>query len=756
MGYQTPSGIDANGGLNNTYFGYQAGQSATSTSYNTGIGYQTLKSVVQGGNSNTAVGYKALTANTTGANNTAIGIQALVTNTTGNSNTASGYNALALNTTGSSNTAYGVSALQSNTTGASNTAYGVNALIANTTGASNTANGTQALYANTTGSNNTAYGRNAILSNTTGGNNTALGYQAGYGSGTLADNRSVIDTYMTFLGFQASRDAAVASTTILTNGTAIGKNAQVGCNNCLVLGGTGADSVNVGIGTTTPYAKLSVVGQILAEYFNATSTTATSTFAGNLNVGGGALTYNNGTGVTEIANLTLGAQSFESDAGILSWTDMPVTSTSVLGTVNSYSAQIDGNPLLTVYGESLGDGDTWNRAVGIGTTTPFALLSIAGISTTTTATTRPLFDIASSTGASFLRVSAAGYLGMGTTTPAWLAQLVSSVSPQMALTDPNAGANLKHWTLRSVMGSLFFATSSDAYATSTISALTVNSNGYVGVATTSPWRTFSVNGAVAMFGLSASQGNAVCVTADGEITNPGASACTGSSERFKEKIETLASGFALDEISKLRVVSFDYKEGNYSPEDQKGSYGMLAEEVALIDDKLVDYGYDHQPLTLKFEKFIGLFVQAIQDLVARITGLEEKFNAQQEEINALKERMDALDGKVSDMGSGIGDTANGVADTVLPVITVEPASVTLSAGEPYNETGATATDDIDGDITAKIAITGDTVDTATPGTYTVKYNVSDDAGNPAEEKERTVIVNAASVPEAEPSADGET
>jgi hypothetical protein len=37
---------------------------------------------------------------------------------------------------------------------------------------------------------------------------------------------------------------------------------------------------NVGIGTTSPYAKLSVVGPVAAEYFSATSTTATSTFSG--------------------------------------------------------------------------------------------------------------------------------------------------------------------------------------------------------------------------------------------------------------------------------------------------------------------------------------------------------------------------------------------------------------------------------------------------------------------------------------------
>ncbi|MCX6731442.1 MAG: tail fiber domain-containing protein, partial [Candidatus Parcubacteria bacterium] len=45
-------------------------------------------------------------------------------------------------------------------------------------------------------------------------------------------------------------------------------------------------SGNVGIGTTSPYAKLSVVGEAVAQYFTATSITATSTFStGGLAVG---------------------------------------------------------------------------------------------------------------------------------------------------------------------------------------------------------------------------------------------------------------------------------------------------------------------------------------------------------------------------------------------------------------------------------------------------------------------------------------
>jgi chitodextrinase len=83
-------------------------------------------------------------------------------------------------------------------------------------------------------------------------------------------------------------------------------------------------------------------------------------------------------------------------------------------------------------------------------------------------------------------------------------------------------------------------------------------------------------------------------------------------------------------------------------------------------------------------------------------------------------------------------------DTVAPVITLNGASaINLVEGSTYSELGATATDNVDGDITANIVIGGDVVNTSSVGTYVVTYNVSDAAGNAAAEVTRTVTVTEA-------------
>lgn len=82
-------------------------------------------------------------------------------------------------------------------------------------------------------------------------------------------------------------------------------------------------------------------------------------------------------------------------------------------------------------------------------------------------------------------------------------------------------------------------------------------------------------------------------------------------------------------------------------------------------------------------------------------------------------------------------------DIVAPIITLVGANpLTLIQGDSYIEPGATATDNIDGDITASIVIDSSSVTSSTLGNYAVTYNVSDSAANTADEIARTVIVDS--------------
>ena len=79
-----------------------------------------------------------------------------------------------------------------------------------------------------------------------------------------------------------------------------------------------------------------------------------------------------------------------------------------------------------------------------------------------------------------------------------------------------------------------------------------------------------------------------------------------------------------------------------------------------------------------------------------------------------------------------------VVDTTPPVITVKPYEKKfLYVGEKYVEPGYTATDSVDGDITAAVAATA--IDTVKAGEKTITYTVSDKSGNSAT-AERKVLV----------------
>jgi len=99
-----------------------------------------------------------------------------------------------------------------------------------------------------------------------------------------------------------------------------------------------------------------------------------------------------------------------------------------------------------------------------------------------------------------------------------------------------------------------------------------------------------------------------------------------------------------------------------------------------------------------------------------------------------------------------GNSVIHFVDTTKPIITINPSNpATVEFRTPYSDTGATAIDNIDGNISSSIitinlvdpnVVLNSVVDPISKivATYQVKYNVKDTSNNPADEAVRTVNV----------------
>jgi len=84
----------------------------------------------------------------------------------------------------------------------------------------------------------------------------------------------------------------------------------------------------------------------------------------------------------------------------------------------------------------------------------------------------------------------------------------------------------------------------------------------------------------------------------------------------------------------------------------------------------------------------------------------------------------------------------GLIDIIPPTISlVGSPTINIKLDNTFTDPGATATDNIDGNLTSSI-ITSGSVDTSTIGTYSITYTVSDTAGNSASVT-RSVTISAA-------------
>jgi len=246
--------------------------------------------------------------------------------------------------------------------------------------------------------------------------------------------------------------------------------------------------------------------------------------------------------------------------------------------------------------------------VGIGTTTPFALLSLHALNGATNTT---LFQISSSTASattSLFSVSNTGLTTVGDTSG------TGDANFQFAA-DANA------WDIGYDSSNKAFKIASSTNFSSNVALTILKNNLNVGIGSTTPWRAFSVTGTVGFDGLTAGAGTltSLCMSGTKEVQTGGSNTCAPSSLRFKHDIISLSSTSSLAELMQMRPVSFVYNGDNSNTQQT----GFIAEEMNSVDTRLVDFDIngDGLPYSVKYGQLTAVLAGAVQ--------------AQQQELDAL-------------------------------------------------------------------------------------------------------------------------
>ena len=328
---------------------------------------------------------------------------------------------------------------------------------------------------------------------------------------------------------------------------------------------------------------------------------------------------------------------------------------------------------------------------------------------------------------------------------------------------------------------LLFYTAANTTTTVGTEKMRIDNAGNVGIATTTPWRTLSVVGTMAINGLTTSTaGDALCITAGFEVATAGNTTCITSSQKTKTDISTITSEEAAHDI--LNLVPSVYT--NIEKGDRR--FGFIAEQANTVDARIVEYasedrtlpsglviakgdpsGFDYLRYPAVLTKFVQDLYASVQTLVAETKDITTKvgnlfarvisleiFN-QNQIANGITTK-DQLTGEdycvyvsggvmkttkgacgTSQSALVTGALSNGVMATSTAGVTISihgnnPA--TINVGDTYGDLGATITAPTSAlNLGIKVSIDGGSlidmsnisIDTTGAGVHHIVYTVVD-------------------------------
>ncbi len=667
---------------------------ATSTLfYDIAIGQGALGTTPTNGtaSTNTAVGVNALNVNRTGNSNTVLGAFTLPVLTTGNSNTALGRSVLNTNITGSFNTAVGSFALRYNTSASSSVAVGYNA------------GGGTAAYSNQGG---TYLGYQAGYSAQTNSNyNTLVGYLSGYSITSGARN--------TFLGnsvIAASQNQVTTGSNNISIGNDVAVPSATASNQLNIgnmiygtgLSGTGAtvSTGNIGIGTTSPWRKLSVAGSMAID-----SPTVSTT--------GDYLCWNTVTHEIEAGTTcTLSSEKFKTNI-------VPLSSVSGLDEVLALK------PVSFTFIKGYGDN---------GATTQLGFIAEQAALVDSRLVTRD--EQGNPNGfvyANFTSVltKAIQQLDAKLDVPAG-----ATSTPLAVLTADGRQVDLYKLATYAVANVSLLAGKIDAQGTRLTSLearVAKLESGAVSVASASPLAlgTTSLASALQGFGVLIEKGIAQFNTlvfrqivaskdADGTSSAGSVSIITGNTVAQVQNSLVLPS-------TKVFVTFNSQISGSWWVADKTaGSF-----RVVLSAPQTIDVSFDYflvqteGQLATSTPNTLGTSASAPAPVVIAPVASSTPQGGAASGASGVS----ATSGTASSTPASTGSTGSPQGDTTSPVVILNgAAAIQLTQGDTFTDPGATALDNVDGNLTAKIVETG-AVDTAAIGLTTLTYSATDAAGN---------------------------